>query len=52
LKEAAALEDVFDFDEEISQMFLEGFRWQDENEVCRGASEESTIQQPIKEAGQ
>jgi N-formylglutamate deformylase len=32
-KKAAALEEVFDFDEQISQMFLEGFRWQAENDA-------------------
>jgi len=32
-KEAAALEEVFDFDEQISQMFLEGFRRQAEGDA-------------------
>ena len=29
-KEAAALEELFDFDEQMTQMFIEGFRWQAE----------------------
>ena len=33
LKEAAALEEVFDFDEQMTQMFLEGFRWQAEGDL-------------------